>query len=140
MSGSARPDTGYSLLVIRPAHLQARPLSGLSELLGTGHTDIPNGAVPLCGVTLDSREVQPGDLYAALPGGRAHGADFCGDAVARGAVAVLTDPAGRDRAARHGVPVFVVSLLANFSPPTRISTPPTSPVTCPATRSPASAR
>jgi UDP-N-acetylmuramoyl-L-alanyl-D-glutamate--2,6-diaminopimelate ligase len=109
MSGSTRPDTGYSLLVIRPAHLQARPLSGLSELLGTGHTDIPNDAAPLYGVTLDSREVQPGDLYAALPGGRAHGADFCGDAVARGAVAVLTDPAGRDRAARHGVPVFVMN-------------------------------
>ena len=60
-------------------------------------------------MTLDSRQVQPGDLYAALPGERAHGADFCGDAVARGAVAILTDPAGRDRAARHGVPVFVVA-------------------------------
>jgi UDP-N-acetylmuramoyl-L-alanyl-D-glutamate--2,6-diaminopimelate ligase len=109
MSGSTRPDTGYSLVVIRPARLQARPLSGLGELLGTGHTDIPNGADPLRGVTLDSRQVQPGDLYAALPGERAHGADFCGDAVARGAIAVLTDPAGRDRAARHGVPVFVVN-------------------------------
>jgi len=109
MSGSTRPDTGYSLLVIRPARLQARPLSGLGELLGTGHTDIPPDVTPLRGVTLDSRQVQPGDLYAALPGERAHGADFCGDAVARGAVAVLTDPDGRDRAARHGVPVFVVS-------------------------------
>ena len=109
MSGSTRPDSGYSLLVIRPAHVQARPLSGLGELLGSGHADIPNGVAPLLGVTLDSRQVQPGDLYAALPGERAHGADFCGDAVARGAVAVLTDPAGRDRAARHGVPVFVVN-------------------------------
>jgi UDP-N-acetylmuramoyl-L-alanyl-D-glutamate--2,6-diaminopimelate ligase len=60
-------------------------------------------------VTLDSRQVQPGDLYAALPGSHAHGADFSGDAVARGAVAILTDPAGRDIAARHGVPVFVVA-------------------------------
>jgi UDP-N-acetylmuramoyl-L-alanyl-D-glutamate--2,6-diaminopimelate ligase len=108
MSGSTRPDSGYSLLVIRPARLQARPLSGLGELLGTGHTDIPNGAEPLRGVTLDSRQAQPGDLYAALPGERAHGADFSGDAVARGAVAILTDPSGRERAARHGVPVFVV--------------------------------
>jgi UDP-N-acetylmuramoyl-L-alanyl-D-glutamate--2,6-diaminopimelate ligase len=60
-------------------------------------------------VTLDSRHVQPGDLYAALPGSHAHGADFSGDAVARGAVAILTDPAGRDKAARQGVPVFVVA-------------------------------
>jgi UDP-N-acetylmuramoyl-L-alanyl-D-glutamate--2,6-diaminopimelate ligase len=66
-------------------------------------------------VTHDSRQVQPGDLYAALPGSRAHGADFSGDAVARGAAAILTDPAGRDKAARHGVPVFVVA-----SPRTRL--------------------
>jgi UDP-N-acetylmuramoyl-L-alanyl-D-glutamate--2,6-diaminopimelate ligase len=108
MSGSPRPDNGYSLVVIRPARIQARPLSGLGELLGTAARDIPNGTGQLSGVTLDSRQVQPGDLYAALPGERAHGADFSGDAVARGAVAILTDPAGRDRAARHGVPVFVV--------------------------------
>ena len=99
--------------MIRPARIQARPLSGLGELLGTAVPNIPNGSAErhprLSGVTLDSRQVQPGDLYAALPGKRAHGADFSGDAVARGAVAILTDPAGRDRAARHGVPVFVVA-------------------------------
>jgi UDP-N-acetylmuramoyl-L-alanyl-D-glutamate--2,6-diaminopimelate ligase len=109
MSGSPRRDKGYSLVVIRPARIQARPLSGLGELLGTAVTDVPNGSARLSGVTLDSRQVQPGDLYAALPGERAHGADFSGDAVARGAVAILTDPAGRDQAARHGVPVFVVA-------------------------------
>jgi len=53
--------------------------------------------------------VQPGDLYAALPGTRTHGAAYSDQAVAAGAVAILTDPDGRDRAARTGVPVFVVS-------------------------------
>jgi UDP-N-acetylmuramoyl-L-alanyl-D-glutamate--2,6-diaminopimelate ligase len=38
-----------------------------------------------------------------------HGAAFCSDAVAAGAVAVLTDPDGRTRAAASGVPVFVVN-------------------------------
>ncbi|HJX43708.1 MAG TPA: Mur ligase domain-containing protein, partial [Geodermatophilus sp.] len=47
------------------------------------------------GVTLASTEVLPGDLYAALPGARTHGARYAADAAARGAVAVLTDPAGR---------------------------------------------
>ena len=37
----------------------------------------------MTGVTLDSRAVRPGDLYAALPGARAHGADFAGQAAAR---------------------------------------------------------
>jgi len=75
-----------------------------------GRTDfIPNGPGRLTGVTLDSRQVLAGDLYAALPGEHTHGAAYCDQAVAAGAIAILTDPAGRDRAARTGVPVFVVS-------------------------------
>jgi UDP-N-acetylmuramoyl-L-alanyl-D-glutamate--2,6-diaminopimelate ligase len=85
-------------------------LSGLAELLGVGRTDfIPNGPGRLTGVTLDSRQVRAGDLYAALPGEHTHGAAYCDQAVAAGAIAILTDQAGRDRAARTGVPVFVVS-------------------------------
>ncbi len=62
------------------------------------------------GVSLDSRGVQPGDLYAALPGAHAHGASFAAAAVAAGAVAVLTDPAGLAlvRGAGVQVPVVVV--------------------------------
>ena len=63
----------------------------------------------MCGVTHDSRMVRPGDLYAALPGTRVHGAEFSAAAVAAGAVAIFTDPAGRDRAAAAGVPVYVVA-------------------------------
>ena len=57
------------------------------------------------GSTHDSRSVQPGDLYAALPGAHVHGADFARQAVAAGAAAVLTDPAGAGRVS--GVPVLV---------------------------------
>ncbi len=46
------------------------------------------------GVSLDSRAIRPGDLYAALPGANVHGARFVDTAVGFGAVAVLTDPAG----------------------------------------------
>ena len=53
--------------------------------------------------------MEPGDLYVALPGARVHGAAFCADAVAAGAVAVLTDPDGRARATASGVPVFVLA-------------------------------
>ncbi|WP_375869888.1 UDP-N-acetylmuramoyl-L-alanyl-D-glutamate--2,6-diaminopimelate ligase [Humibacillus xanthopallidus] len=59
--------------------------------------DPASGDVVVTGVSLDSRSVVPGDLYAALPGFHAHGADFAADALAAGAVAVLTDPAGRTR-------------------------------------------
>ncbi|MGK7865983.1 UDP-N-acetylmuramoyl-L-alanyl-D-glutamate--2,6-diaminopimelate ligase [Falsiroseomonas sp. E2-1-a20] len=55
---------------------------------------VPDGALPpLGGLTADSRKVAPGDLFAALPGGQADGRRFIGEAVARGAAAVLA-PAG----------------------------------------------
>jgi UDP-N-acetylmuramoyl-L-alanyl-D-glutamate--2,6-diaminopimelate ligase len=63
--------------------------------------------VPVTGVTHASGEVRPGDLYAALPGARRHGAEFVAAAAAAGAVAVLTDPAGRDAAIAAGLPVLV---------------------------------
>ena len=110
MFGSMRPEIGYPSGVIRPARVAPRPLSGLAELLGIGRAEaISNGIGVISGVTLDSRAVRPGDLYAALPGTRTHGAAFSEQAVAAGAVAILTDPDGRDRAARTGVPVFVVA-------------------------------
>jgi UDP-N-acetylmuramoyl-L-alanyl-D-glutamate--2,6-diaminopimelate ligase len=110
MFGSMRADFGYPLGVIRPVRLAPRPLSGLAELLGVGRTEsVGSGLGILTGVTHDSRAVKPGDLYAALPGARTHGAVYSEQAVAAGAVAILTDPDGRDRAARTGVPVFVVS-------------------------------
>ncbi len=69
----------------------------------------PDAAADLAvtGVTLDSRAVQPGDLYAALPGARTHGATFAAQAAAAGAVAVLTDPGGRERAEAAGLPVLL---------------------------------
>ena len=93
---------------MRPTTNPARPLSGLANLLGapSGTSRAPLAAVT--GICIDSRRVRPGDLYVGLPGNSVHGAQFSGQAVAAGAVAVLTDPAGRALAARTGVPVLVV--------------------------------
>ncbi|MCF2531300.1 UDP-N-acetylmuramoyl-L-alanyl-D-glutamate--2,6-diaminopimelate ligase [Yinghuangia sp. KLBMP8922] len=101
-------------LLRRPTRVRPRPLSGLYALLGlpaaaapaAGPPGVPSGE--LSGVTHDSRAVRPGDLYAALPGSRAHGADFAAQAAELGAAAVLTDPDGAGRAAATGLPVLVV--------------------------------
>ncbi len=53
--------------------------------------------VAISGISLSTARIRPGDVYAALPGTRAHGADFAGQALAAGAVVVLTDRAGLDR-------------------------------------------
>ncbi|MDX1541216.1 MAG: UDP-N-acetylmuramoyl-L-alanyl-D-glutamate--2,6-diaminopimelate ligase, partial [Geminicoccaceae bacterium] len=46
-------------------------------------------AVEIAALTADSRKVEPGALFAALEGGRTDGRAFVGDALQRGAVAVL---------------------------------------------------
>ncbi|MDL4821537.1 UDP-N-acetylmuramoyl-L-alanyl-D-glutamate--2,6-diaminopimelate ligase [Actinomadura opuntiae] len=92
---------------MRPTTAQARPLDGLAATLGIERGDRRGAEVT--GITHDSRAVRPGDVYAALPGTRAHGAEFAAQAAASGAAAILTDPAGRDRAAATGLPVLVVA-------------------------------
>jgi UDP-N-acetylmuramoyl-L-alanyl-D-glutamate--2,6-diaminopimelate ligase len=47
----------------------------------------------IAGITADSRQVRPGFLFAALRGTQTDGRDFAGEAVAKGAVAILTDDA-----------------------------------------------
>lgn len=100
-----------------------------SELLGPDaaptatHPDF-HGAAPLknpeiTGITADSRRVRPGFLFAALKGVATDGRRFAGEAVAKGAVAILTDdPAGLalDDAARQRVKV-----LADPNPQRRLA-------------------
>lgn len=97
----------FDVSVPRPTHLRSSPIRDLAALAGAAD---PGSEVAVTGVTLDSRAVLAGDLYAALPGARAHGADFAGQAASAGAVAVLTDPAGveRMRAAGGTLPAVVV--------------------------------
>jgi len=49
------------------------------------------GDPEILGLTADSRAVEPGFLFAALPGVKVHGREFIAEAVKRGAVALLVD-------------------------------------------------
>ena len=81
------------------------PLAAIARRVGAA---APAPEVIVTGVTLNSREVQPGDLYAGLPGANAHGASYARGAVEAGAVAVITDADGRAILAEEGVTVPVV--------------------------------
>ncbi len=80
---------------LRPLHPPSTPLVRLAEsisatLISAAHaTD-----VAVTGVELRAQAIAPGDLFAALPGSKAHGAEFAHEAIERGAAAVLTDAAG----------------------------------------------
>lgn len=80
---------------LRPSHPSGVALAPLAHRVGAV-TAPADADVRVTGVTLRSQDVVPGDLFAALPGASAHGAQFAADAVSRGAVAILTDAAGVD--------------------------------------------
>lgn len=90
------------LRATRPRDPRRTPLAEIATWLGA---DPPEAAAEVTGLSLSSQRVLPGDLYAALPGARAHGATYATGAVEAGAVAVLTDA---DGAAMIEVPVPVL--------------------------------
>jgi UDP-N-acetylmuramoyl-L-alanyl-D-glutamate--2,6-diaminopimelate ligase len=93
--------------VLRPRKPVAHGLAELGARLGTAPPEPPPDAI-VTGITHDSRAVQPGDVYAALPGARTHGARFASLAKDGGAVACVTDAAGADAARAAGLATYVV--------------------------------
>jgi UDP-N-acetylmuramoyl-L-alanyl-D-glutamate--2,6-diaminopimelate ligase len=88
--------------VLRP---RTRHQIGLAELFGDRAA--VSGPV-VSGISIDSRLVRPGDLYVALSGAHHHGAEFAQQAAHAGAVAILTDVAGRRMVNGVPLPVIVV--------------------------------
>ncbi|MEI4277670.1 UDP-N-acetylmuramoyl-L-alanyl-D-glutamate--2,6-diaminopimelate ligase [Klenkia terrae] len=82
-------------------------LSELADLVGVPVQG--DAATELVAVSLASDRVRPGSLFAALPGAKAHGIRFLPQALAAGAVAVLTDPEGAAQVTDQALPVCVVA-------------------------------
>lgn len=93
--------------VLRPEHPAPRPLSELVSAFSLEHHGEIEG-IELTGITLSTGDLRPGDLFVGLKGAHRHGAEFAGDAVAAGAVAIVTDAAGARLAAEAGAPVLVI--------------------------------
>ncbi|MGH1329886.1 MAG: UDP-N-acetylmuramoyl-L-alanyl-D-glutamate--2,6-diaminopimelate ligase [Paracoccaceae bacterium] len=74
-------------------------ISAGKTLAELGLTAQTGGNVEISGLCVDSREVKPGALFAALPGTRIHGGTFIQYALRMGADAILTDREGAQIAA-----------------------------------------
>lgn len=71
-------------------------------------------SLSVTGLTLDSRQVEPGWLFLACAGIRQHGVHFIEEAIVNGAVAVALEPAADTQGVevdRFNVPVFQVERL-----------------------------
>ena len=92
---------------LRPEHPRTRLLAELEARLGvvSGSMD---SSIRISGVSGASAETLPGDVFFALPGAKTHGATYATDALARGAVAIVTDAAGAQLLTDIAAPVLVV--------------------------------
>ncbi|MDR7159332.1 UDP-N-acetylmuramoyl-L-alanyl-D-glutamate--2,6-diaminopimelate ligase [Arthrobacter sp. BE255] len=113
------PAGGSAASQFRPTSVSAVRLDSIGESVGVS---VPgqSASVSITGISLNSRTVEPGDLYVALPGATRHGADFVAQAIDAGAAAVLTDDAGARLLALSAdtpVPVLVVDSPRNVVGP-----------------------
>ena len=91
----------------------------LTELIASTPAFASRNDPEIVGLTADSWAVQPGFLFVALPGTRQDGRNFAADAIARGAVAILTDDLAvlalateqRDR----------IAIITDANPPRRLA-------------------
>jgi UDP-N-acetylmuramoyl-L-alanyl-D-glutamate--2,6-diaminopimelate ligase len=93
-----RPFAEFSLALPKISHL-------IGATLSTSEDEFAK--VLATGITHSDSDVQPGDLFIAMPGAKRHGAEFAANAQKRGAVAVVTDAAGAKLI--KGIPVLVVA-------------------------------
>ena len=93
--------------MLRPHEpIPGRTLRAVAELTSafSKHSDLEG--ISITGVSIDSHQIEAGDLFVAVAGAKVHGATYAGNAKLNGAVAVLTDEVGAVLAT--DLPVLVV--------------------------------
>ncbi|MDQ3411765.1 MAG: Mur ligase domain-containing protein, partial [Chloroflexota bacterium] len=88
---------------MRPGHSRAMSVAVLAAALANGLVR-GDSRTPVTGITHDSRQVQPGDLFAALVGADVDGHQFVDAAIRLGASALLVE-----RELPVAVPQLIVS-------------------------------
>lgn len=77
----------------------------VTQLLEGSGARPKKGLGAVFGLRSDSRFIEPGDIFFALPGEKVHGNEFVAEAVRRGALAIISDKAP---VGDPGVPVIIV--------------------------------
>jgi UDP-N-acetylmuramoyl-L-alanyl-D-glutamate--2,6-diaminopimelate ligase len=91
--------------MIRPVAEFSIALREIAQLIGAELKSESN--MIITGITQSDAEVEPGDIFLAIPGNKIHGANFIHSAKERGAVAIVTDLEGSQKS--HDLPTLVVA-------------------------------
>jgi len=79
--------------ILRPDHVVPVSLQDFSSHFGLKITG-DGSNVAITGISMNTGDLRPGDLFIAMPGIKTHGANFIDKAIEQGAVAVVTDSKG----------------------------------------------
>lgn len=93
--------------ILRPESPNQVRLGKLASELGLSF-DPRTEDVLISGVSMNTGDVRPGDIFFAMPGLRTHGANFIDEAVSAGAVAVATDSEGMAILGQSKMPLLLV--------------------------------
>lgn len=93
--------------ILRPE--KVKPIE-LAQFAGHFALDLKPGAgeVFITGISMNTSDLRPGDLFVAMPGKKSHGANFAEKAIAHGAVAIITDAAGQEIIGDVNLPVLLL--------------------------------
>jgi UDP-N-acetylmuramoyl-L-alanyl-D-glutamate--2,6-diaminopimelate ligase len=93
--------------ILRPDHVEPVELSVFATTFGL-ETIGDASKVKLTGISMNTGDLRPGDLFVAMPGKKTHGANFAGKAIELGAVAIVTDAAGREILGDLALPILLL--------------------------------
>jgi UDP-N-acetylmuramoyl-L-alanyl-D-glutamate--2,6-diaminopimelate ligase len=94
--------------MLRPHEpITGRSLRAVSELVSANSSYSGLENIMVTGVSIDSHQIESGDLFVAVAGAKTHGATYAGNAKLNGAVAVLTDEVGASLITE--MPVLIVA-------------------------------
>lgn len=97
--------------ILRPEHVVPVSLSVIAEKFGLKQVSGGTDAFAV-GISMNTGDLRPGDLFVAMPGLKTHGAHFVSKALELGAVAVITDAEGwgliSETVAQSNKPVYLL--------------------------------
>ena len=95
--------------ILRPEFTDAVSLSQIASEFSLAWASAP-AELSVTGISMNTIDLRPGDLFVAMPGMKTHGANFVALAIEKGALALVTDAAGL---ALLGEPPIPTLLLEN---------------------------
>ena len=94
--------------ILRPDFVQ--PVT-ISELVSNCDLTLVSGdsSVAVSGISMNTNDLRPGDVFVAMPGLKTHGAKYIEIAIEKGAVAVVSDQVGLDQMGDVDIPTLLLN-------------------------------